>query len=292
MNANSNPAREPKTDLPGLTEDYILTEEQIRSFREDGHLRLNHVASAEEAAAYREEIAAMVRRLNCESRPLQERDAYGKAFLQIMDIWSQSEAVRRFVLARRFAKIAAELMGVEGVRVYHDQALFKEPGGGPTPWHQDQIYWPLDTTDMITMWMPLTSIAQEAGSLDFATGSHKLGYISKLEISEESHKTLKQYIEASDMEVVNYGAMAAGDATFHYGWTLHSAPGNSSDAMREVMTVIYYPDGTQVLEPDTNARRRDLERWLPGLRPGDAAASPKNPLVYHRTVLPDGIAQR
>ena len=34
----------------------------------------------------------------------------------------------RFTLARRFAKIAADLMGVEGVRIYHDQALFKEPG--------------------------------------------------------------------------------------------------------------------------------------------------------------------
>lgn len=28
---------------------------------------------------------------------------------------------------------------VDGVRIYHDQALFKSPGGGPTPWHCDQV---------------------------------------------------------------------------------------------------------------------------------------------------------
>jgi len=31
-------------------------------------------------------------------------------------------------------------MGVQGVRLYHDQALIKEPGGKPTPWHQDYYY--------------------------------------------------------------------------------------------------------------------------------------------------------
>ena len=29
--------------------------------------------------------------------------------------------------------IATELMGVRGVRLYHDQPLFKEPGGGTAP---------------------------------------------------------------------------------------------------------------------------------------------------------------
>lgn len=42
----------------------------------------------------------------------------------------KSEIIQRFVMARRFAKVAAELMGVDGVRIYHDQALFKEPSGG------------------------------------------------------------------------------------------------------------------------------------------------------------------
>ena len=223
-----------------------------------------------------------MKELNNQNKPLAERDTYGKAFIQIGNLWTKDDEISRFVLAKRFAKIAADLMGVDGVRIYHDQALFKEPGGGHTPWHQDQIYWPLDTNNTITMWMPLVPISEEVGSMTFASTSHKLGYINKLVISDESHKTLAQYIEGKGLETITYGAMAAGDATFHAGWTLHSAPGNPTDTMRKVMTIIYHADGTRLLEPDSNARRNDFAAWFPGLKPGDLAASSLTPLVYHR----------
>src|SRR5690606_27250421 len=102
------------------------------------------------------------------------------------NLWQINDAAKKFVLAKRFAKIAADLMGVDGVRIYHDQALFKEAGGGITPWHQDQIYWPLDTPNTITMWMPLVPVSQESGTLTFASGTHEMGFISKEVISEES----------------------------------------------------------------------------------------------------------
>ena len=46
------------------------------------------------------------------------------------------------------------------------------------------------------------------------------------------------------------------------------------------MTVIWYADGARVTEPDNFNRQRDLERWLPGMKPGDLAASELNPLVF------------
>lgn len=263
-----------------LNQDYMLSEEQIASYQQDGHLLLKGVAAQSVIDQYRPIIQSEVTRLNNETRPLHERDTYGKAFIQISNLWERSEAVRPLVFMQHFAKIAAQLMGVSGVRMYHDQALFKEPGGGHTPWHQDQIYWPVDTENTITLWMPLVDIPQEVGSMQFASGSHKRGYISKLVISDESHKTLAQYIEAENYPLVSYGAMAAGDATFHAGWTLHSAPGNPTPNTREVMTVIYVADRTTVLEPDTNARKNDLARWMPGLKPGDHINSPLNPLMY------------
>lgn len=268
--------------LPTLEEQYDLTNRQIGDFQREGHIRLLGVATPDEMAVYEPVISDWVKKLNYHDKPLHERGTYGKAFIQIGNLWQQSEAIRRFVLAKRFAKIAADLMGVDGVRLYHDQALFKEPGGGHTPWHQDQIYWPLDTNNTITMWMPLVPISEAVGSMTFASGSHAHGYISKMEISDESHRTLQQYVDGKGLPKVNYGAMAAGDATFHYGWTLHSAPGNPTETMREVMTVIYFADGTPVAEPDSNARRNDMKTWLPGCQPGDLAASPLNPLVYAR----------
>ena len=49
--------------------------------------------------------------------------------------------------------------------------------------------------------------------------------------------------------------------------------------MREVMTIIYFADGLEVGEPANGAQRRDLNTWLPGVRPGERAASILNPLL-------------
>ncbi|MFD2613392.1 phytanoyl-CoA dioxygenase family protein [Paenibacillus gansuensis] len=265
---------------PVLEGDYVLTAEQVASYQKNGHILLRQAANEEEISLFQPAIEETVREAAMGLKPLEERDTYGKAFIQICNLWKMNPVVARFVLARRFAKIAAELMGVDGVRIYHDQALFKEPGGGHTPWHQDQIYWPLDTDKTITMWMPLVPVPEEIGSMTFVDESHLNGFISRELISDESHRTLKEYIEKKGLQQVQYGALAAGDATFHAGWTLHSAPGNPTPNTRQVMTVIYYADGTKALEPDSNARRNDLSAWLPGVQPGEPAATELNPLLY------------
>lgn len=272
----------PASKLPLLTSDYPLTAEQISQFQRDGHILLRGVVAKNEIAAFRPVILEARDRHGEEATPLAQRDTYGKAFLKGMNLWPKDEGVKQFVWSPRFAKIAADLLGVDAVRVYHDQALLKEAGGGLTPWHQDQHYWPLATDDTITMWMPLTDVTPDMGTMYFASGSHCNGYLGDLPISDETEAKFEQFIKKRGYMKAPGAAMAAGDATFHYGWTLHGAPGNSSLRTREVMTVIWYPDGTHVTPLDTASRQRDRDRWLPGLRPGDLAASELNPLVFKR----------
>ena len=45
------------------------------------------------------------------------------------------------------------------------------------------------------------------------------------------------------------------------------------------MTVIWFADGLRVLQPANPAQAGDLATWLPGLAPGDVAASPTNPAL-------------
>jgi ectoine hydroxylase-related dioxygenase (phytanoyl-CoA dioxygenase family) len=269
--------------LPDLSSDYPLTAEQIDSFQRDGFVRLRGVCAPDEVAAYRAVISDAAYRYSTETRPMEERDTYGKAFLQIMNLWRRDEAVKKYVLARRFARIAAELMGVPAVRLYHDQALFKEAGGGPTPWHQDFYYWPLDSDKSVTMWMPLVDASEAMGTMLFAAQSQKEGYLGALEISDESEDYFDNLVKERGFPLISAGTMAAGDATFHAGATLHSAPGNASDRSREVMTVIYFADGIRIMpEPDNKNRWADLETWLPGVKPGELAVSPLNPLLYSK----------
>ena len=270
----------PVLNFPSLDNDIPVSAEDMLSFRNKGHLHVKGLLNADELSVYRSAINDAAYRYNTETREMKDRDTYGKAFLQIMNLWEVDEAVKRFTLARRFAKMAASLLGVERVRLYHDQALYKEAGGGHTPWHQDQYYWPLDTTNTITMWMPLIPISEEMGMLTFASGSHTAGEVENLAISDESDKVLQSYINEKNYPVTRPSFMEGGDASWHYGWTLHAAPGNNSDATREVMTIIYFADGATVTAPKNQHQENDRQRWLGGIEPGELAASPLNPVIH------------
>jgi ectoine hydroxylase-related dioxygenase (phytanoyl-CoA dioxygenase family) len=265
--------------LPLLNNTISIHPEQILDFRRNGHTLIKSVLQPDEVAIYRQCINEAAYQYNTEKRKLEERDTYGKAFLQVMNLWEVDEQVRKFTLAKRFAKIAADLLGVENVRIYHDQALYKEPGGGFTPWHQDQYYWPLSTTNTVTMWMPLIDINENMGMLTFASGSYKDGSVKNIGISDESEKELDAHVSNKHYAISRAKKMNAGDTTWHYGWTLHNAPGNNSNKTREVMTIIYFADGAKVTIPINVHQENDRNRWLDGLQPSDVAASKLNPLV-------------
>ena len=265
---------------PNLDVMYPVTAGQAGDFERDGHILLRGVASAEVVEFFRPAIYRTAQKYGRENRKLEERDTYGKAFLQITNLWEVDETVKKFVFARRFAQIAADLLGVEKVRLYHDQALYKEPLGGHTPWHQDKFYWNLDTDKMVTMWMPLVDVSPEMGTMAFASGSHKMGMVENVHISDESEEIYKNYIADKNFPVHQNGSMRAGDATFHHGWMVHSAGGNRSEAVtREVMTVIYFADGARITEPINEFQKADHKRWLSGIEPGKIADGELNPIL-------------
>lgn len=259
---------------------YQISEDERNAFWRDGHILLRSVAEPDKIEKYRDDIGSAALRYSTEHRGLEERDTYGKAFLQITNLWQHDEKVREFVFNQRFARLAADLLGVDRVRLYHDQALVKEPGGGLTPWHQDMYYWPLDTERSVTMWMPLVDIDADMGMLTFASGSHKEKAAGNVAISDESETFYSKYINEKGFPVVKADMMRAGDATFHLGWTIHCAGANlSAEKAREVMTVIYYADGTRITPPINRHQQADLDAWLGGLQPGDPANGHLNPLL-------------
>lgn len=130
------------------------------------------------------------------------------------------------------------------------------------------------------MWMPLIDITEDMGMLTFASSSHKAGFAGNLAISDESESVLEKHIQDKDYAVSRPKTMNAGDATWHTGWTLHTAPGNlSSTITREVMTIIYYADGALVTEPINKHQEADRNRWLKNITPGNRADSDLNPLI-------------
>lgn len=267
------------TPAAPLQSEHPLEPATVAAFAQNGHAVVRGLVSNAELDAFRPALTTVVHEIHRAQDRQGRIDDYSKLFVQVTNVWRLSDVARRVVFARRFAGVAARLLGVPSVRLYHDQTLFKPPGSGRTPWHQDRWYWPLDTDRSVTMWLALVDVDEERGPMRFASGSHRATEVGNAGISEVNDRKLAALIEERGWPVAT-GPLAAGDATFHLGGTLHSAGANTSRNVREVLTVIYFADGARAAEPANENQRVDLEVFLPGVRPGEIAASELNPVLY------------
>ena len=258
-----------------------LSSEAVAAFDRDGHVLIRGLCPPDEVERHRAAIAGVVASVIAAGDTQQRIDDYSKLFTQVTNIWRLSDAARDVVFDRRCAATAAALLGVPSVRLYHDQALFKPPGAARTPWHQDRYYWPLETDHTVTMWLALTDISEDMGLMTFASGSHRgVGALGDLVISDETDERLTRIIGEQQWAVTHTPPIKAGDATFHAGATIHSAGANTSPRVREVLTVIYYAADARVSVPANENQVTDLAVFLPGVRPGELAASALNPILH------------
>jgi hypothetical protein len=262
-----------------LDEPFQITNEQISFFEENGFIKLKNVLPPATIQYMSDTISAEVKRLNTQHLPMEQRDTYGKAFLQIMNLWTKSDLIKEIVFSERLAKMASDLLRVKGVRMYHDQALFKEPSGGHTPWHADQYYWPLSTDKTVTVWIPLQETKLELGPLEFSAKSQEIQEGRNLKISDESEKELQRKLTLNDFKQV-IEPFDVGEISFHTGWIFHRAGPNKTDKMRKVMSVIYMDKDMKLKEPANENQIDDWNTWCPGAEVGKVIDTPLNPILY------------
>jgi ectoine hydroxylase-related dioxygenase (phytanoyl-CoA dioxygenase family) len=242
---------------------YQLNRDQIDFYKENGFVSLKNVLTGEALKYARKVIeAAVLIRKEKDKRTLSEKSQYEQSFLQCGYLCWDFPAVKDFVFGKRFAGIARDLMEVSGVRLWHDQALFKEPHGRVTDAHQDISYWPVNEgTLTITMWMAVNDVPKEKGCLYFYPGSHKINEKEYVDIFKNPHQPeIVKGIQKT------FTPIEAGDATFHCGLTFHGAGQNVSEEMREGMTVIYLADGNTF---DASDPRNATHKSCIGLKDGD-----------------------
>lgn len=261
-----------------LEKAYALSEEQVKFYQENNFIKLKQVLDPETIRHFDRLITAEVDRLNKVTVPIEKRDTYSKAFLQIFNLWRENEDIKELVLSKRLGGIAAGLMKCDSVRIYHDQALFKEAGGGITPWHADQYYWPLDTDNTITAWIPLQATPLEMGPLEFSAKSQEIVSGRDLEIGDESENKIRQNLRINNFEHV-IEPFDLGEVSFHSGWVFHRAGANNTDQMRKVMTVIYMDAEARLKQPQNQNQVNDWNTWCPGAAIGEIIDTPLNPVV-------------
>ena len=262
-----------------LNKPYDLTSAQIAFYKKHQFIKLKQVLSEEALQYFNDVISEQVALMNKEDRALEERSTYGKAFLQLFNLWREHALVKELVFSKRIAQIASDLMEVNGVRLYHDQALFKEGGGGITPWHADQYYWPLATDKTVTAWIPLQATPLEMGPLEFSAGSHAIVEGRELEIGDESEALIQKKLRVTDFEHV-IEPFDVGEISFHSGWIFHRAGANSTQDMRKVMTISYMDKDMLLKAPENANQENDWHTWCPGATIGDVIDTPLNPVLY------------
>ena len=261
-----------------LNQAYPLTEEQIDFYQRHQFIKLKQVIDAPTLEHFNACISKRVALMRQDFTPLAERDTYGKAFLQLMNLWREDEDIRPLIFSKRLAGIAAQLMQVEGVRLYHDQALFKEAGGGITPWHADQYYWPVNNDNTITAWIPLQATPLEMGPLEFSAGSHQIVTGRDLAIGDESEAIIQERLRITDFEHV-IEPFDVGEVSFHSGWIFHRAGANQTEQTRKVMTIIYLDKDMRLKAPENDGQQNDWDTWCPGVKVGAVIDSPLNPVL-------------
>ncbi|GAB3015440.1 hypothetical protein GCM10027051_19070 [Niabella terrae] len=271
--------RIPDSLLQELTQPYELPAAAIAFYQENRYIKLKEVLSAAVLDYFNQAITDQVARMNTITSDLGQRDTYGKAFLQLFNLWRVNEDAKALVFSERLGRIATQLMQVEGVRIYHDQALFKESGGGITPWHADQYYWPLSTDKTITAWIPLQATPLEMGPLEFSAASHQIVEGRELAIGDESEHLIRQRLKVTDFNHV-IEAFDPGEISFHSGWIFHRAGANSTGSVRKVMTVIYMDRDMKLKAPENENQQNDWDTWCPGAEVDQIIASPLNPVIY------------
>ena len=138
-----SPAEAPSADTTAP-----VPTELVAAFDRDGFVVVPGLISGAELDALGPVVDAAVElRKGADTRSLEEKSRYEQSFQQCINLWEDTPEIRPLTFHPRIAAAAAALLGVEAVRLWHDQALYKEPGGRETDPHQDQPYWPIAETD-------------------------------------------------------------------------------------------------------------------------------------------------
>lgn len=153
---------------------------------------------------------------------------------QLCNAWKSDTVIAAQVLSARIGRLAAQLMGYEGVRILQDNVLWKPPGTKAIGFHQDGSYADyLVPPEMVTCWMTLHETAADAGPIAYVRGSNHWGVSppsrAQFHAPEDWLAGVRdaQPSDASDLEIVPVVVKAGGGA-FHHNATWHGSEPNRS----------------------------------------------------------------
>ncbi len=223
-------------------------ENRRSDFQRDGAVCVRRAVDAEHIALAAEAIDAVL----ADPSPLAKRASADDdgAFVEDFCTWSHLPVMERFIRTSGVAAIAADLMGSDTVRLFHDHVLVKEPGTRQrTPWHQDLPYYNIDGRQGVSMWLPVDPVPR-ASTLELVAGSHQGQWYLPRSFRDDQAKWFPDgaLAELPDIDgrpdefrILGW-ELEPGDAVFFHYLTLHGAAGVNGPHRRRVLSVRFLGD--------------------------------------------------
>jgi len=210
-------------------------------YRRDGFVHAQGLLPADEVMDLAKAVdEAVARRKAHDTRALDEKTPYEQSFIQCQYLWEDFPGVRGLTFHQTLGAALGALLDAERVRLWHDQALYKEAGGRETEAHQDHAYWPIAEDATITAWIPLAPVDEVTGCMGYVPGSHRadLAFVDIFRTPGAGQDLLQRQTVPPV-----FVPARPGDVLFHHGRTVHMAKPNRSGATRRAYTAIYFKDG-------------------------------------------------
>jgi len=223
-----------------------LTNQQIEEYQRDGFITIEGFLDDGELKTWRETTDDAVRQRLAGDGGMSNQGSdsyYAQAFTQCTRLADTHEGMKGLVYDARLGEVAATLAGVDGIRIWHDQALIKPPYGNPTAFHLDNPYWSFSSRDAISIWVALDDATLSNGCMWYLPGTQKSASWDNSSIGENIRDIFNFYPDWAEIEAVSAPA-SAGSAVFHNGLVAHGAGANMTRRARRAMTCGYMPDGS------------------------------------------------
>ena len=112
--------------------------------------------------------------------------------------------------------------------------LFRSGDGKRISWHQDASYWPITPSKVVSVWLAIDDVDVGNAAMRVIPGSHLHPQVPFAESTPEEQNVLNQTVPNPE----DYGdspislELAAGEASLHSDWILHSSEANESSRRR------------------------------------------------------------
>jgi ectoine hydroxylase-related dioxygenase (phytanoyl-CoA dioxygenase family) len=214
----------------------VLDAGTVDRFHRDGFTVLRGLLTPAEVAFYR---AASLRLSEAPDARLHIGAGRGPApFRQLVNAWREDAGMASLTLHARLLAAVRQIMG-RPMRLWHDHILTKPPRNGlASEFHQDQPYWPIGRrAEAISAWIALGDTPVEHGCMSFIPGTQGIRAAAAQDLtSATSLFGMRPELRLAERVTV---PLAAGDCTFHGGFTAHFAGPNQLDVPRVAHVVIF-----------------------------------------------------